>query len=184
MKFNKYSHLEGAHAFLSPSQYHWVNYDLEKLENTYHRRQASLMGTRIHSFADECISLGIKLPDEPKTLNMYVNDAIDLGMAAEVMLYYSDNSFGTTDTILFKDNFLRIHDLKTGVTRASMKQLEVYTALFCLEYDIDENTIDIELRIYQGDEVICYVPDKEDISFIIDKIQTFDKRIDEIRMEG
>ena len=53
----------------------------------------------------------------------------------EQALYYSDNCFGTADAISFKKNFLRIHDLKTGVTPGSMKQLLIYASMFCLEYN-------------------------------------------------
>ena len=35
MNFNEHSHLEGLHAFLSPSRYHWINYSDEKLDATY-----------------------------------------------------------------------------------------------------------------------------------------------------
>jgi len=157
---------------------------MEKLEKTYERSQAAMMGTRLHEFCSECITLGIFLPNEPKTINLYVNDALDLGMEPEVTLYYSEHAFGTADAISFKNDFLRIHDLKTGVSRSSMKQLEVYAALFCLEYDIDESAIDMELRIYQSDEVLCHTPEVKDIGFIINKIVSFDKRLDEIKIGG
>ena len=35
MNFNKHSDLEGCHAFLSASKYHWINYDDEKLVTAY-----------------------------------------------------------------------------------------------------------------------------------------------------
>jgi len=113
---------------------------------------------------------------------MYVNDAIGFKMTPEQPLYYSENCFGTADAICFKNNILRIHDLKTGETLASPRQLEVYTSLFCLEYNIKPLSIDIELRIYQSDEVIVHIPSKEDICYIMDRIITFDKRIDKIKM--
>lgn len=183
MNFNNYSHLEGTHAFLSPSNYHWVNYSLDKLDVRYTRRQAAARGSKLHALAEDCIKLGVPLPDDEKTLNMYVNDALYYEMDSEVMLYYSDNCYGTVDAITFDDYLLRIHDLKTGVTRASMKQLEVYTAIFCLEYDVNPNDIEIELRIYQNDEVVVHEPEKETIFRIMEKIITFDKRIEEIKME-
>ncbi len=43
--------------------------------------------------------------------------------------------------------------------------------------------IDIELRIYQNDEVRVYEADPDDIFHIMDKIITFDKRISAMRME-
>jgi predicted nuclease of restriction endonuclease-like (RecB) superfamily len=90
--------------------------------------------------------------------------------------------FGTTDAISFKQNFLRIHDLKTGQTPASVRQLEIYMALFCLEYDVNPNDIKAELRLYQSDEVIIHEPISEDILYIMDKIIRFDKEIDKIKM--
>ena len=39
-----------------------------------------------------------------------------------------------------------------------MHQLEVYAALFCLEYGYKPNDIGIELRLYQSDEVIVEEP--------------------------
>lgn len=183
MNFNKHSHLEGMHAFLSPSKYHWINYDDEKLDATYLRHTASARGTRLHDLAEECILMGVKLPRTNKTLNMYVNDAIGFKMRPEQVLYYSENSFGTADAISFKKRLLRIHDLKTGVTPGNMNQLEVYTALFCLEYGLSPNDIRIELRLYQNDEVLIHVPENEKILYIMDKIITFDKRIEIIKTE-
>lgn len=183
MIFNEYFHLEGKHAFLSPSQYHWINYDDEKLEVTYKRRQAAALGTRLHEFAAEAISLGIKLPRTNKTINMYVNDAIGFRMQPERVLYFSDNAFGTADAIKFDRGLLRIHDLKTGITPASVMQLEVYAALFCLEYDVSPNDIKMELRIYQNDDVLIHVPDPNDILGVMNKIIHFDKQIEFMKAE-
>lgn len=182
MNFNKHLGLEGQHAFLSASKYHWVNYDKEKLANSFSKYQAAQMGTRLHEFACEAIRLKQKLPKTQKTLNMYVNDAIGFNMETEQTLYYSENCFGTADAISFKQNLLRIHDLKTGISPASVTQLEIYAALFCLEYDVNPNTIDMELRLYQNDEVTIHEPVKEDILYIMDKIVTFDKEIDKLKM--
>jgi hypothetical protein len=183
MNFNRHLGLEGQHAFLSASKYHWVNYDKEKLANSFIKYKAAQMGTRKHAFACEAIQLGQKLPKTQKTLNMYVNDAIGFKMETERVLYYSDNCFGTADAISFKNNYLRIHDLKTGTTPASVTQLEVYTAMFCLEYDIDPNTIDIELRLYQNDGIIIHTPSVEDILYIMQKIIDFDREIDKMKKE-
>ena len=183
MNFNEHSRLAGQHAFLSASRYHWVNYDEDKLINTYSNFLATQMGTRLHDYAAESISLGIKLPHSRKTLNMYVNDAIGYRMKPEQMLYYSDNCFGTADAISFKKNLLRIHDLKTGVSPTSIKQLEVYAALFCLEYKLNPNDIRIELRIYQLDKVLVHEPPKEDVMHIMDKIISFDRRIEILKSE-
>lgn len=183
MNFFNHKNLEGFHAFLGASKYHWINYDEEKLVNTYQKYIATLRGTELHEFAAQCIKLGQKLPKSKKTLNMYVNDAIGFKMKPEQVLYYSDNCFGTADSISFRNNFLRIHDLKTGATPAHMEQLMIYAALFCLEYKYKPSEIDIELRIYQSDEIIIFNPTVEDIGPIMDKIITFDKVISRIKEE-
>lgn len=181
MNFNKHLSVEGKHAFLGASKYHWVNYDEEKLANSYLKFQATLKGTVLHEFAAQCIRLGQKLPKSQKTLNMYVNDAIGYKMTPEQILYYSDNCFGTADAITFRNGLLRIHDLKTGVTPAHMEQLEIYVALFCLEYKIKPSDIDVELRLYQLDEILVHKPMADEIVPIIDKIITFDKVINRLK---
>lgn len=183
MNFVKHSNLEGLHAFLSPSKYHWINYSDDKMIEAFSKYQASLKGTQLHEFAAQCIRLGQKLPKSQKTLNMYVNDGIGYKMTPEQILYYSPNCFGTADTIAFRNNFLRIHDLKTGENPTHMEQLMVYAALFCLEYRVKPVDIEMELRIYQNDEVLVHNPTVADILPIMDKIITFDKIINRIREE-
>lgn len=184
MLFNRHSNLAGQHAFLSASKYHWINYDEDKLDRAFVAAMAAQRGTDLHAFAHEAIRLGIKMPRNTKTLHAYINDAIGYKMRTEQVLYYSDNAFGTADSIAFRKNLLRIHDLKTGVTPASPKQLEVYAALFCLEYHYKPFDIDIELRIYQNDEVQVYEGDPDAVVHIMSKIITFDKRINAIRNEA
>jgi hypothetical protein len=174
----------GQHAFLSASKYHWINYDEEKLDRVFATAMAAQLGTELHAFAHDAIRLGIKLPRAPKTLNLYVNDAIGFRMTPEQVLYYSDNCFGTADAISFRKNVLRVHDLKTGVTPTSEHQLEVYSALFCLEYKFNPFDIEMNLRIYQNDEVREYEADPDVIMHIMEKIKQFDKRITELRMEA
>lgn len=181
MNWNRHSNLEGQHAFLGASSYHWINYDEAKVADTYAKWRAAQRGTVLHSFASQCILLEQKLPRSSKTLNMYVNDAIGYKMTPEQILYYSPNCFGTADAISFRDNFLRIHDLKTGETPAHMEQLMIYAALFCLEYDVKPSEINMELRIYQNDEVICHNATVEDILPIMDRIVTFDKVINNLK---
>lgn len=178
MLFNKRYEFDD-HAFLSPSKYHWINYDIEKLTTAFTNWQAAKKGTRLHEFAKECIELGIKLPRTEKTLNMFVNDAIGFRMTPEQGLYYSENCFGTADAISFNRNLLRIHDLKTGATKSSMTQLELYAALFCLEYNVNPDTIDIELRIYQNDEVWIHNP--EAISDLMGIIVQADRHITSLK---
>ena len=147
MNFFKHSNLEGQHAFLGASKYHWLNYDEQKVADAYNN----------------------------------LNDAIGFKMVSEQVLYYSDNCFGTADAISFRNNFLRIHDYKSGVIPAHMEQLRIYAALFCLEYRVKPSEIDMELRLYQNDDIQVDNPTAEDIVPIIDKIITFDKIINRIR---
>ena len=189
MKFNRHTNLEGYHAFLGASKYHWINYSDEKLIATYQNYKATLRGTELHDLASKLIKLGEKLPKSKKTLNMYVNDAIGFKMTPEQVLFYSENCFGTADAIMFRRdpktgrNMLRIHDLKTGTTPAHMEQLLIYAALFCLEYHVKPSDIDIELRIYQSDEIVYMNPTAEDVVPVMDKIITADKIINRIRAE-
>jgi hypothetical protein len=145
---------------------------------------AAKRGTDLHAFAHEAIRLGVKLPKSQRTLHLYVNDAIGYRMIPEQVLFYSENAFGTADTIAFRRNTLRIHDLKTGHWPCSVHQLEVYAALFCLEYHFKPFEIAIELRIYQSNEVQVYEADPDVITHIMDKIVTFDKRINALRLEA
>lgn len=190
MRFRPHFELEGKHAFMAPSSHSWVNYDLDKMTRVFYTHQAARLGDRKHALAAELINLGVKLPPIQKTMNMYVNDAIGYKMTPEQPLYYSENCFGTADSIAFRQNpstdnwMLRIHDLKTGSTRTSMKQLEIYSCLFCLEYNFDPADIDIELRIYKSDDIEVYIPDLDDLMHIIDKIKTFDRMIEEIKKEA
>ncbi len=177
MIFNQHSDLTGKHAFLSPSNYSWLNYDDQKLEARFYTVMAARRGTDIHALAHEAIRLGVKLSRSNQALSTYVNDALGYKMNCEQTLYYSENCFGTADTLCFRRNKLRIHDLKTGITATSEKQLEVYAALFCLEYGFNPAEIEIELRIYQRDEIRVFEPLPEAILYIMDKIVEFDQQI-------
>lgn len=181
MIFNNHSNLSGKHAFLSPSNYHWLNYTDQKLEARFIAVSAAQRGTDLHALAHEAIRLNIKLSRVNKALATYVNDAIGFKMLCEQPLYYSENCFGTPDTISFRRNKLRIHDLKTGIIPSSEHQLEVYAALFCLEYDVNPYEIDIELRIYQRDEIRVFEPYAELIASIMEKIIDFDQQVEQLK---
>lgn len=183
MNFNSHFDLIGRHAFLSPSNHYWINYDLEKLRDYYSKSIAQKIGTSTHDLARRLIEMNVPLPRNKKALNQYVNDAIGYRMFPEVILFYSYNAFGTTDSICFRNNLLRIHELKTGSTRVTMDQLEIYASLFCLEYEHKPNTIDIELRIYQKSSIIVHIPEPTHIRRIMEKIILFDKKIEEYRNE-
>lgn len=185
MIFRDHSKYKDQHAFLSASKYHWINYDEAKLVEAYSKYRAAERGTELHEFARNAIRLKIKLPSNSKTLNMYVNDAIGFNMTPEQTLFYSENCFGTADAISFTKNILRIHDLKTGDSTTSFHQLEVYAALFFLEYGmVPSSSIKVELRIYQSDECRVYYPTPEAIKKIMDTIVTFDKKIEELKGGG
>lgn len=183
MNFNKHSNLLGMHAFLGASRYSWLNYDDDRLRIAWQNSMASKRGTELHDWAAQCIRLNRRQPRSKETLCMYVNDAIGYKMTPEQPLVYSENCFGTCDAISFRKNYLRIHDLKTGTTPGHMEQLLIYAALFCLEYGISPSDITIELRIYQSDEIIGYIPEAEEIVHIMDKIVYFDRLIMQLKSE-
>lgn len=116
MIFEKHARLEGLHAPFSASSSAWLRYNDEKALEVYNNKKAAEMGTKLHAWAKQTIDLGIKQPRSKKTLYSYVNDAIGFKMSTEVVLFYSERFFGTADAISFRNNMLRIHDLKTGKT--------------------------------------------------------------------
>lgn len=183
MDFVKHGELEGKHAFLSASKYHWLNYDAEKLTQVYLNQLAVQNGTELHDLACRLIKKRVKLPASSKTLNMYVNDAINYRMTPEQVLFYSNNCFGTADSIGFRKGMLRIHDLKTGLIPGHMEQLKVYTALFCLEYNQKPDQIKTELRIYQNDSALIEEPNPDEIKNIMEKIVAFDKQLNKLKVE-
>lgn len=184
MLFNKHKILEGLHAPFSPSQSSWLRYTDEKAIEVYSNRKAAEMGSRLHQWAKDTIDLKIKQPKSKRTLYAYVNDAIGYKLDTEVVLFYSERFFGTADAIGFRDGVLRIHDLKTGKTAVHMEQLEIYAALFCLEYKIKPSDIEMELRIYQNDTIIVHNPEAEDIVRIMDKIIHLNKLLEKMEKEG
>lgn len=185
MNFIKHSELIDEHAFLGASKYSWLKYDEARLKEVWKNAQAVQRGTELHDFAKRCIELKIPLPRVRETLNMYVNDALRFQLTPEQPLYYSRNCFGTADAISFDENerFLRIHDLKTGAKKAQIDQLQIYAALFCLEYNQLPETMDMELRIYQNDEILVNNPPSDQIAEIMRKIVQFDDIIEKIKLE-
>ena len=213
MIFEKHSELEGLHAFLSPSNYHWVNYSPDKLADRYLKKLAVERGTELHEFACTAIRLGRMQPRNKDTVNLYINDAIGFRMTPEQPLFYSYNCFGTADAISYSRNTLRIHDLKTGEIEANMLQLKIYAALFCLNYqavvrdlrkkgagDIDiaarlgvapkelhfepEKMNNIELRIYQLGDIRVDNPDPAEIRNLMNTIVESDQVIKSVKAEG
>lgn len=209
MNFNKHSELVGKHAFLSASRHSWINYDDDKLYSAYMNSFSQVVGTTLHDYASKRINFGMKLKRNDKdsvlfylldkgvpfyaidldrhfpNLMAYVNDAIGFKMTTEQILYYSDNCFGTADSISFRNGVLRIHDLKTGLAQASMDQLMVYVALFFLEYaEYKPRDIKVECRIYQSETVLVHEPEMAEISDLMKTIVKFDKRIAKIKIGG
>ena len=212
MIFEKHLDLEGEHAFLSPSQYHWIHYTEDKLVERYLKAQAVKRGTELHEYAHDAIRLNRMQPRNKDTVNMFINDAIGFKMASEQPLFYDYICFGTADAISYKRNFLRIHDLKTGETEAHMEQLRIYAALFCLNYqervrelrkkglgDIDiaghfdvspkelhfdpEQMAGIELRIYQLGEIRQEDADPREIRDLMDIIRSDVEVIKNVKAE-
>lgn len=198
MNFNKHSEYEGKHALLSASKHSWLNYDDDKLILSYANSFAQQIGTLCHSYAKDKILFRQPMEDNRSERNAlilhllkngvpyrvididrlfynlmpYVNDAIGYKMTPEQILYYSDISFGTADAISYSRNLLRIHDLKTGESPASMDQLMIYAGWFYLEYkkEVNFQKSRTELRIYQNNEVVVHTPTNMDISAIMEKI--------------
>lgn len=181
MRFNQHWQVEGKHAFLGASKYHWINYELDKMEHIWNNKFASEKGTRLHKLAAFCIQERVKLADNGTTLSMYVNDAIGYHMTPEQVLLFSENCFGTPDAIKFEKMILRIHDLKTGVHLGSFNQTKIYCALFCHEYKINPYDIEMIMRIYQNDQIFEEIADPAEIKRIMDKMVVFDKRIEEMK---
>lgn len=198
MKFNSHPELDGKHSFLSPSGYHWIRYDDDKILDRLDTAMTAAHGTRLHIVAAELISLKLMQIDNGQTFNTYVNDAIGFMMTPEVLLCATYNAFGTADAISFrrerpddKKLTLRIHDLKTGVGKTSLDQLRIYAAYFCIEYGVNPNDIIIELRIYQNDMVQILNSETEEgedlcaeVLTIMARTEHFDRIITERRKEA
>lgn len=171
MKFYDHRNLVGEHALLSPSKYYWLGYSDDKLAEWAGNCRAMQEGIDTHDFARRCIERGVKLPKRKKTLNRYVNDVIDHGLTPEQVLYYSPNCFGTADAIGIVDDVLYIFDLKTGITKADFRQLEIYAALFALEYtDVWSVLSHTVLRIYQSNDFREKILSIEDVEDTMQKI--------------
>lgn len=147
--------------------------------------RAKELGSELHSVAELNIKHGLMLAGE-SSLAMYVNDAIKLNMSPEVLLYFSKWFYGYADSIcLDHDNWLRVHDLKTGLKPASMTQLYIYNALFCLDYSIEPEKLNgIEDRIYQNDQVFIDQPDPQLIKNIMIKMISANATLEDLVERG
>ena len=171
MNFNKHLELEGKHALLSPSKPYWLNYSQEQMRNYIRSQRAAVEGTELHELAAKLIQKGYKLRGTTQTLVAYVNDAIGYGMTPEVALKYTDACFGHSDAVDYNRGILRIHDLKTGSGPVHMEQLEIYAALFLMEYEralgVNPLNTKVNLRIYQNDDIQEFSPDKDRMEEVI-----------------
>ncbi len=183
MLWKDYSQLRGTHAFLSPSKYHWLNYDSEKLVQSYINHRRVGLGTQYHALAEQLIKLAVRLPNTDASLNAFVNDAIGFRMDPEILLYYTQRCFGTADAISFENGVLRIHDLKTGVSPGSINQLLVYAGLFCLDYAVEAKELEeVHLKIYQNSETVVFSPSPEEVFDTVFRIKEADKTIEAIEL--
>ena len=190
--------LVGTHALLSPSSPSWFRYSEEDIVKRYLNSYATTVGTLVHAYACDAITEKMNLVQRDKkhlvfelrrhkipmevidinyifpTVVRYVNDCIKFDMDPEVLLVYSKYCYGTTDAISFDGDILRISDLKTGRAPANLEQLEAYAALWYLYYGEEEgislDDIKIELRIYQGGNILVGKPTADDIQPRIDQI--------------
>lgn len=201
MIWHDHSKLAGTHAFLSASQSSWLNKNAEELIDAKKNSFSQQIGTLLHAYAADCIKYKEKLRKSDErgvkfdlmrkgipeyaidmhriypTFMSYVNDAVGYGLNPEMVLYYSNECYGTADAIDMDGKLLRIHDLKTGVKPAKMDQLMIYAGLFFLEYGVNPGAIQTELRIYQMDEVLVYEPDVDELREVMDDIVEKDRII-------
>lgn len=200
---------KGSHALLGASRCSWLNYDEDDLYNAYKRQYATAMGTSLHELAADLIENRIRLSKRDTHLVLlhliknhiprdvieeefdriminlvpYVEDGIGYRMRVEQPLFYSQNAFGTADSIIFdeKKRLLRVHDYKSGTTPVHMEQLYIYAALFCLEYEFKPGDLNFELRIYQNGEQLIDKPEVDIILPIMDEIVRKDKLIEQFK---
>lgn len=196
MIWNDHRYLQGQHAFLGASKPQWIKWDDQTLIQRFNTSHAADVGTAIHALAKDLIEARMVITENDEHLidmtifknvrkaypngydkvailtNLipYVRDAIGFRMSPEVILYYSDNCFGTTDAISFdeKEKILRISDLKTGTMPVHEEQLFIYDALFCIEYGRDPRKIKFENRFYQNGKITLFTPDSSLIKNFMD----------------
>jgi len=211
MNWNTHSNLIGKHALFNPSGYSWLNYNTDDSIDTvfqrYKSQYSTTIGTTLHDYAEKRIRYRLRMFKSDKNnvlmylldrgvpmsvidmdflfenLMHYVNDAIGYRMDPEVVLYYSENCFGTTDAIYFRNKELRIHDYKSGVAPTHIEQPLIYAALFCLEYDVKPMDISTNLRIYQANEIVESNPEPEEVKSAMDQIVKLDKIVSKWKAE-
>lgn len=193
MNFNKHSELEGKHSVLSASNNSWTSYTAMKMAESYDNGRLKYRGTLWHEVACNAILYSIDLSkyyvnsDQAKLVSKYVHDCIRDEMTPEVVLYYSRNAFGTSDAIKYdeENRILYVYDLKTGKRKAKPKQLYIYAAYFCLEYNHHPEDLSFHFRIYQNDSVgpfySYYTGDSDTVRKYMDIIRALDIVIEKER---
>lgn len=89
MNFNNHSNLEGQHAFLGASKYHWINYGEDKVAEAYRNFLATQKGTVLHAFAAQCIMLNQKLPKSKQTSGYSTSEIAEaLGVSSSTVSKY------------------------------------------------------------------------------------------------
>lgn len=179
------------HSFASGNIKAYESYDEENLDDVrkgfrnYVRGRYPLDQDKTASLAFMFLDNMRYVPEESwLSVAQFINDGCQYKMNSEQPLWYSDNAFGTTDAISFYRNKLRIHDLKTGDTPAKLMQLNIYAALFCLEYHKQPDQIKIELAIYQFGNVTKESPDPKDIRDLMDLIVEDDRVLNLMSLDG
>ena len=182
------------HSTFSPSDKSWLNFDREKIRQRVMMARAIQRGTELHELAKHCIDMRTPLDPSNGIISAYVRDCIDFGMDTEVSLMYSEDIGGTADALKFDmcNSILRISDLKTGERKASIAQVVLYAALWCLINRVNPMSIGYDLRIYghtsqrlasgeekEGEELVC-----EKVNDAAVHIQYVQSIIDEIAVEG
>lgn len=128
---------------------------------------------------EDAMNLVDHVKDLPKavfdTVKFYINDAIGFDMEPEMKLDFSPDIAGTSDAVIFRNQVLRIHDLKTGDGQPTKEQLEQYAALYCLENDKNPSAIRIVLRFYHLDGIIEWEPEANDIWMIMNRMIEVEK---------
>lgn len=122
------------------------------------------------------------IPEETfGTVKNYINDCVGFGMEAEVLIDFTDNFFGTADAVRFDGKSLKIFDLKTGSVPAKIEQLLIYACLYFLKYKLDPKEHPVELRIYQGNDILRAIPEANDLIPIMNTIIHFDKLMNDVK---
>ena len=162
MIFNKHSELEGRHAILSPSKHYWLNYDDEGLMRNYISSFATDIGTLVHEYASDRIKYRLPIDIE--------NEEAKNGLLMHLLK--NGIPFRVIDLDRLFYNLVPYVNDAIGYRMASMDQLLCYAGLFFLEYkrDYRPQTMKVELRIYQNQEVLVNQPSSEEVKAVMDKI--------------